>query len=482
MASSVESRWRRGADKLDAVVVGSGPNGLAAAITLARRGCAVTVFEAADSPGGGARSAPLTLPGYVHDVGSAVHPLGKASPFFRMLPLKEHGLSWLEPAAPLAHPLDDGTAVMLEHSVEATAASLDAADSGAYRGLMHPLGQDLQRLVNDRRRPRHPLASLRSATRALGAAATVGASLFEGERARSLFAGLAAHSAMSLHQRPSAAVGLALGALGHAVGWPVAGGGSQAITDAMLSYLSVLGGDVVTRTPVHSLDELPRCRAVLFDVAPRELARIAGDHLPERYVARLWRYRHAAGVFKVDWALRGPIPWTATECTRAATVHLGGGFEEIVACEEVVARGGHPTRPFVLLVQASLFDTSRAPEGGHTAWAYCHVPNGSAVDMAGRIEAQVERFAPGFSERIAARSTMGPQELQAANRNLVGGDVTGGSMQMSQFVTRPVARLVPYTTPDKALFLCSSSTPPGPGVHGLCGYLAGIVALRRRLA
>jgi phytoene dehydrogenase-like protein len=465
----------------DAVVVGAGPNGLAAAVELARSGRSVAVLEAEETAGGGTRSAEITLPGFVHDLGSAIHPLGYASPFFSELPLEEYGLEWVHPPAPLAHPFDDGTAAVLERSVQETAGSL-GPDARAYRRLMEGVAEDAPRIasyfVGSPRLIRHPIALGASALRALRPARGLAESAFEGEKARGLFAGNAAHSFLPLEKSPSALFGLVLSTLGHAFGWPFPKGGSQRIADALTSYLLTLGGEVYTGIRVDSVEEVPRTRAVLFDVTPRQLIDIAGDHFTERYRRALKNYRYGPGVFKVDFALDGPVPWKAEECLRAGTVHLGGTLDEISAGEAAVWRGEHPERPFVLLAQQSLFDRTRAPEGKHTVWAYCHVPNGSEFDMTGRIEAQIERFAPGFGERVLAKTVSGPADLERQNANLVGGDINGGVPELRQLFTRPVLRPNPYSTPAKGLFVCSSSTPPGGGVHGMCGYLAARVALR----
>jgi phytoene dehydrogenase-like protein len=466
-------------------VVGSGPNGLAAAIRLAQAGVAVEVREAADTAGGGLRSAELTLPGFVHDVCSSIHPLGRASPFLRSLDLD---VAWVHPTAPAAHPFDDGTAILLERDLDATADGL-GRDARAYRELVRPLVEgwtDVEGVLVGPH-PISPRRLLRLADR-LGARALVGAltgslaaargfaeARFEDERSRAWFAGHAAHSMLPLERRPSAGFGLALVVLGHAVGWPFPRGGSQRLADALVERLAELGGHVQTSDLV---DELPQADAVLADVSPRELVRIAGDRLPRRYAERLRRYRHGPGAFKLDWALDGPIPWVAEACRRAGTVHLGGTLDEISASEWDAWRGRPSERPFVLLAQTSLFDETRAPAGKHTAWAYCHVPNGSSEDMSERIEAQVERFAPGFRELVLARHAMGPRELEARNRNLVGGDLNGGAMDLGQLFTRPVAKLVPYRTPLEGLYLCSAATPPGGGVHGMCGYSAARAALR----
>lgn len=469
-------------ESYDAVVVGAGPNGLAAAITLARAGRSVLLLEAEERLGGGARSAELTRPGFVHDVCSAVHPMGVASPFFRTLPLGERGLEWVHPPVPLAHPLDDGTAVLLERSVEATGEAL-AGDGAAYRRLMAPLvsGWDdlAAQLLGPLRFPRHPLLLGRFGLRAIRSARGLARGAFRGEAARVLFGGLAAHSILPLERPLTASFGLLLGAAAHAVGWPVARGGSQAIADALASSLRSLGGEIVTGTRVSSIDEVPPARAVLLDVTPRQVVDIAGHRLPAGYRRRLERFRYGPGVFKVDYALDGPVPWKAEGCTRAGTVHLGGTLAEIAASERAVARGEHPERPYVLVAQQSLFDATRAPEGKHTLWAYCHVPNSSTVDMTERVEAQIERFAPGFRDRVLARSVMSPAELERFNANHVGGDIAGGAHDGLQLFARPALRLVPYATPAEGIFICSSSTPPGAGVHGMCGYFAARAALRR---
>jgi phytoene dehydrogenase-like protein len=465
----------------DAVVVGAGPNGLAAAVELARGGRSVAVLEAEETVGGGTRSAEITLPGFIHDLGSAIHPLGYASPFFRQLPLEEHGLEWVHPPAPLAHPFDDGAAVVLERSVQETAAAL-GSDAHAYERLMKGVAEDAPGLasyfVGSPRLIRHPVALAASAMRALRPARGLAEDLFEGEKARGLFAGNGAHSFLPLEKSPSALFGLVLGTLGHAFGWPFPKGGSQRIADALTSYLISLGGEVFTGVRVDSVEAVPETRTVLFDVTPRQLLDIAGEHFTGRYRRALKDYRYGPGVFKVDFALDGPIPWKAPECLRAGTVHLGGTLEDVAAGEAAVWRSEHPERPFVLLAQQSLFDPTRAPEGKHTVWAYCHVPNGSTFDMTERIEDQIERFAPGFKRRILAKNAMGPADLERQNANLVGGDINGGVADLRQLFTRPVLKLNPYATPAKGLYICSSSTPPGGGVHGMSGYLAARVALR----
>ena len=465
----------------DAFVVGAGPNGLAAAIVLAQAGVSVEVLEAAETVGGGARSGELTLPGFVHDVCSAIHPLGMASPLFRTLPLAEHGLEWVEPPAALAHPFDDGTAVVLERSPDAAVTGLGEDDS-RWRRLFAPLARDAEPLLEDvlapLHVPAHPLVLARFGARAALPATALAGLSFRGAKARGVFAGLAAHSMLPLERPPSAAFGLMLGLLAHSVGWPFPQGGSQRLSDALASHLRSLGGEIETGRRVESLGELAEAPLVLLDVTPRGLLALAGNRLPARYRRRLERYRFGPGVFKLDWALDGPIPWGAEECTRAGTVHLGATLEEIAASEAAPWRGEVAERPYVLLAQQSLFDPTRAPTGRHTAWAYCHVPNGSPVDMTERIENQVERFAPGFRERILARSALGPADLERHNENYVGGDINGGAATLSQLFTRPVARVSPYTTPLPGVFLCSASTPPGGGVHGMCGYHAARAALR----
>jgi phytoene dehydrogenase-like protein len=469
-----------------AVVIGSGPNGLAAAITLARAGLEVEVHEAEEQLGGGLRSAELTLPGFVHDVCSSVHPLSLASPLFRTLELD---VDWVQPDAPAAHPFDDGTAVLLEHSLLATAVGL-GRDDGAYRRLVGPLVESWREVERVLLGP-HPVSprtllrlgdqlggrGLAAALRAgLSSARALAEGRFADERTRAWFAGHAAHSMLPLERRPSAGFGLTLAVLGHVVGWPFPRGGSQRLADALAARLRELGGEIRTSSPV---DSLPRADLVVADVVPRELLRLARGRLPERYARGLQAYRHGPGAFKVDWALDGPIPWEAEGARRAATVHLGGPIGEVAAGERVVARGGHPDRPFVLCVQYAPWDTGRAPAGKTTAWAYCHVPSGSTVDMTDAIEAQVERFAPGFRDRILARATRGPAAMAGGNPNYVGGDINAGIQDIRQLIFRPGPLRDPYWTGASGLYLCSSSTPPGGGVHGMSGYLAARSALKR---
>lgn len=474
MLSVMENAARR----YDAIVVGSGPNGLAAAITLARAGRSVLVVEGQEEAGGGARSANLTLPGFTHDLFSAVHPMALESLFFQSLPLEEHGLDWIYSPAVVAHPLDYGGAVILRRSVDETAAGL-GRDGEAYRRRIGTLLSDWpyfkSEFLRPIRFPRHPLRLAKFGLPALLPARSLARLAFRDEPARALFAGIAAHSTLSLRALGSSAFGLALLLAGHNVGWPFPRGGAGAISQALVSYFRSLGGEIMTGTPVETLGQLPASRAVLFDTPPATLARVAGDALPPSFSARLVKFRRAPGVFKLDWALRGPIPWTNPEVSRAATVHVGGTLDDVVASERWPGCGEVNERPFVLLVQPSLFDPTRAPEGNHTAWAYCHVPNGSTLDMTARIEAQVERFAPGFRKLILARHVLAPAELERRNANLAGGDISGGAVDLAQLFLRPTARL--YATPRRELFICSASTPPGSGVHGLCGYYAANEAL-----
>ncbi len=469
----------------DAVIVGAGPNGLAAAITLAQNNKSVLLLEAAETIGGGARSAELTLPGFLHDVCSAIQPLGMASPFFRSLPLEKHGLRWIQPGAPLAHPLDGGEAVMIEQSVEETARGL-GPDGPAYLRLMKPLLSDWQGLMDDLlgplRIPSQPFQIARFGLLALQPATFLARRRFRETHARAVFAGMAGHSMMPLENPLTSAFGLMLTMLAHAVGWPLPEGGAQKISDSLACYLDTLGGTIVTGRMVQTLDELPAARAVLLDVTPQQLLQIAGDRLPAGYRRRLEGFRYGPGVFKVDYALESPIPWEAASCARAGTVHLGGTLEEIAESERLVWSGAHPDRPLVLLAQPSLFDPSRAPEGRHTVWAYCHVPHGSTEDMNEQVDAQIERFAPGFRARILARHSYNAREMERYNPNYVGGDINGGVQDFRQHFTRPMARIVPYSTPVRGLYLCSSSTPPGGGVHGMCGYFAARAALRAVLS
>jgi phytoene dehydrogenase-like protein len=463
------------------VVVGSGPNGLAAAITLAERGLAVHVIEAESEIGGGCRTAELTLPGFHHDFCAAVLPFGVASPFFRAFDPVARGVEFVFPPAPLAHPLEGEDAVLLERSVDDTAANL-GQDRARYRRIFAPLArhapQLLDQFLGPLRLPRHPLMVGAFGIPALLPATAFARLAYRGARARALFAGVAGHSMLSLDSPASTSIGLMLNLIGHASGWPVVRGGTAKVAMALAARLGDLGGTVETGRRVTSLADLPSSRLRVLDMVPRDIDRVCAEQLPERYRRRMRSYRYGPGVFKVDWALDGPVPWADPRCARAATVHIGGGIAEIVASEAAVAAGRHAERPFVILAQPSLFDSSRAPSGQQTLWGYCHVPNGSRHDMTSAIEAQVERFAPGFRDRIIARHTMDTAALEAHNTNNVGGDINGGMFSLSQLFTRPAPRISPYTTPNPSIFIGSAATPPGGGVHGMCGWWAAQAALR----
>jgi phytoene dehydrogenase-like protein len=466
---------------LDAVVVGSGPNGLAAAITMAERGLRVHVIEAAGEVGGGCRTAELTEPGHHHDICSAALPFGLTSPFFRAFDPEARGVGFVFSPAPLAHPLDGEDAIVLERSVEETAAQL-GGDARRYEAINRTLTGDatvlLDQVLGPLRLPRHPFALARFGLPALLPASAFARLAYRGERGRALFAGMAGHAMLSLDSAASASIGMVLSLVAHAAGWPVVRGGSGNLTRALEQRLIELGGSVETGRTVSSLAELPPARVRLLDLVPRHVERICGDELPQGYRRRLRAYRYGPGVFKVDWALSAPVPWRDPRCARAATVHAGGSFAEIAASEAEVAAGRHAERPLVILTQPSLFDPTRAPAGRHTLWGYCHVPNGSRRDMTAAIEAQVERFAPGFRDTIVARHTMDTAAFEAHNASLVGGDINGGAFNLGQMFTRPVARVSPYTTPNPSIVLCSASTPPGGGVHGMCGWWAAQAALR----
>jgi phytoene dehydrogenase-like protein len=464
-----------------ACVIGAGPNGLAAAIVLAQAGLQVDVFEAEPQPGGAARTLELTLPGFLHDFGSAVHPLAVGSPFFSSLPLSNHGLEWIHSPSVLAHPLDDGTAVTLERDLSAASVHL-GRDSQAWRRLMHPFANRWADLSSEVLRPirlltRHPWLLARFALSALPPANALSNFLFREQRTKALFAGLAAHSFLSLDEPLSAASGVLLGAAAHAVGWPIPRGGAQSITSALCGHLSGLGAKIKISARVDKLRDLPKYDVTMCDVTPRQLLQLADGELSAGYRSQLQKFRYGPGVFKVDYALSSPIPWKASECLRAATVHVGGSAAEITASEAAVRRGEHAEHPFILLAQPSLFDATRAPQGKHVAWAYCHVPNGSKVDILEKFERQIERFAPGFRECVAARRVFSPAAIEAMDANLIGGDIGGGAMDLRQFLFRPTWRH--YATSNRHLYLCSSSTPPGAGVHGMCGYHAARIALAR---
>jgi phytoene dehydrogenase-like protein len=467
--------------KYDAVIVGSGPNGLAAAITLAQAGRRVLVIEGRDTIGGGARTAEMTVPGFRHDPCSAIHPLGIMSPFFRSLPLAEHGLEWIVPEISVAHPLDGGRAVAVTRSVEETAAGL-GRDEGAYRRLVGPLAREWEAAVHDLmaplRIPKNPLLYVRNSLAFLAPAAWVARAVFRTEEARAVFVGQSGHSMLPLTHPATGAFGMLLSMSAHAAGWPVARGGSQAISDALASYLRLLGGEIQCGWEVSTLDELPPARAYLFDTAPKGLLKIAGARMPAGYRRQLERFRYNQGIFKVDWALSEPVPWTAEACRRTATLHLGGTMAEIVASEAEVWEGKLPTNPYVLVAQQSVIDPTRAPAGRHTLWGYCHAPSGSTADLTDVIERQVERFAPGFRDTIIARATRNSVEMERYNPNYVGGDINAGVQDLRQQFTRPSFSITPYRTAIDNVYICSSSTPPGGGVHGLCGYFAAQAVLR----
>ncbi len=465
----------------DAIVVGSGPNGLAAAITLAKAGYSVALYEAKDTVGGGMRTLEFTLPGFKHDVCSAIHPLGLASPFFRELPLKQFGLDWIQPEIPVAHPLDD-RAVLLERSLEQTAQSL-GVDRENYQHLFEGFINNSDKLVESflaplLRFPQHPLLMARFGLYALRPCTMLTHQLFKTKEAKALFAGLAAHAILPLNAPATAAFGLVLGMLGHAVGWPLPKGGSQAVADALANYFKSLGGEIFTSHEVKSLAELPKAKAIFLDTTPTQFMDLASGQLPSPYVNAINRFRYGAGVFKIDYALSEAVPWKDKQCLRAGTVHLGGTLEEIALSEYEMSQGRHAEKPYVLVAQQSLFDDSRAPQGKHTLWAYCHVPNGSTLDMTEQIEGQLERFAPGFKNIVLARHTMNTRAMQSYNMNYIGGDINGGAADLLQLFKRPTFSLTPYRTPLKNVYLCSSSTPPGGGVHGMCGYYAAKTALK----
>lgn len=465
----------------DAVVVGSGPNGLAAAITLQQSGLSVLLIEGKDTIGGGLRTSALTQPGFLHDVCSAIHPLAAESPFFKTLPLQSHGLEFIKPALAAAHPFDDGKAAILSQSLQQTTALL-ADDNLSYNKLIKPLINEWNNISNSilgpLRIPKHPLAMANFGLKAILPAVTLANSYFKTKEARGLWAGMAAHSIQPLSNPITSAIGLVLMAMGHINGWPFPKGGSQQIANALASYFTSIGGKIQTNFYVESLNQLPSSHTVLFDVTPRQLLQIAGHKFSDFYKWQLKRYRYGMGVFKIDWALDNPIPFKADECKQAGTIHLGNTLEEIASSEQQAANGQHPEKPFVLMAQQSVFDSSRSPAGKQTAWAYCHVPNGSEKDMTQAIENQVERFAPGFKDSILQRHTMNCREMQMYNSNYIGGDINGGIINVSQLFTRPALRSSPYRTSSKGIYICSSSTPPGGGVHGMCGYHAARRAMK----
>lgn len=467
--------------KYDAIVVGSGPNGLAAGITLAQNGRSVLLLEAKSTIGGGMRTLELTLPNFKHDICSAIHPLGVGSPFFSQLDLKQYGLEWIFPDVQLAHPFDDGSAAGMFVSVEETAESL-GADGKAYQRLMTPIVNDWPKIAHEflgpLRFPKYPIAMTRFGLQALQSASFLAKRVFSTEKGRAYFGGIAAHAIMPLQNPATAAIGLVLGALGHVIGWPLPKGGSQSIANALGAHFESLGGVIETNHEVTSLKELPPADMVFLDLGPKQFLKLAEGELPPFYRKQLERYRYGPGVFKVDWALSEPIPWTSGHCRGAGTVHVGGTLDELIASEKDMWNGRYSERPYTLVTQQSLFDDTRAPDGKHTGWAYCHVPAGSTRDMTEIIENQIERFAPGFRDTILAKNVMNTQDFHAYNPNYIGGDINGGVQDLTQLFTRPVPRLNPYSTPLKGVYLCSSSTPPGGGVHGMCGYFAANWAMR----
>ncbi|NGP76288.1 NAD(P)/FAD-dependent oxidoreductase [Balneolaceae bacterium YR4-1] len=469
--------------KYDAVVIGSGPNGLAAAITMAREGLSVKVFEAADTVGGGTRTKELTLPGFKHDICSAIHPMAKTSPFLRSLPLEEYGLEWIYPEYPLAHPLDNEPAAVLYRSLSETVKSL-GNDGRSYQKLFEPLVQNWNKLAPQLLGPLSllpdtPLLMARFGLKALQSAESLAGSYFSTPRAQALFAGLAAHSILPLDKLSTSAIGLVLGAVGHVENWPYPKGGSQAITNTMADYFKDLGGEIETGRRINSLAELPTSKTILFNTTPAQLLDIAGDYVPSGYAGKLKKFKYGAGVFKIDLALSEPIPWKDEACRKAGTVHAGGTLEEIVNSEQCLENNSHPEKPYVLVAQQSLFDETRAPKGKHTCWAYCHVPSGSTKDMTEPILNQIERFAPGFRDLIIGQHTMNTQAMQNYNPNYIGGDINGGKQDITQLFTRPAGLFDPYHVPDTNMYLSSSSTPPGGGVHGMCGYHAAQSALKQ---
>ena len=470
--------------RYDVIVIGSGPNGLCAAIELAKAGLSVAVYEGKATVGGGMRTAELTLPGFHHDICSAIHPMAASSPYLKHLPLDQYGLEWITPDYPVAHPLDHGTSVMMHHSIEKTMDEL-GDDGEAYRSAMDPIARQWDSLTADflgpLRFPKHPINLALFGLKALQPAERLARNTFSNDAGRALFAGLAAHSIMPLHKAGTSAIGMVLGILGHAVGWPLPKGGSQAIADALLAHFQSLGGEFEADFTVTSLDELPEATTYFFDTTPSQMVRIAGQRLSSRYKKRLEKFKYGYGVFKIDAALSEPIPWLNEACGKAGTVHVCGTFEECLASEATLERGDHAEKPYVLVAQQSLFDDSRAPEDHHTFWAYCHVPHGSTQDMSDPILNQIERFAPGFRDTILEMKTHNTHEMHAYNPNYIGGDINGGKASLDQIFTRPVAKPVPYRTGTKGIYLCSSSTPPGGGVHGMCGYHAARAALSEEL-
>lgn len=469
-------------ESYDAIVIGGGPNGLSAAIQLARQGLSVCIFESNPQIGGGARSEQLTLPNFIHDVCSAVHPMGFISPFFKTLPLREYGLQWIESPLALAHPFDDQPAAFLSKSIQQTAENL-GPDKQAYLDLICPFvnngGTILAEILKPLRVPRHPFLMARFGLEAMRSARELANSKFKTDRTKALFSGCATHSIVALDKIATASFAISLSMVAHLVGWPIIKGGSQKIIDCLEKYFRSLGGEIETGRKIESLKSLPSSKAILMALTPRQVATIASDQLPQKFRDRLSKFRYGPGIFKIDWALNGPIPWKDPACSQAATVHIGSRFEEILQSELDAWNGKISTKPFVILAQQSLFDSTRAPAGKHTGWAYCHVPHGSDVDMTEAIENQIERFAPGFKNLILARHTFNASQLHQHNENIIGGDIAGGANDFMQFIARPVLKWDPYSTPNPHIFICSSSTPPGGGVHGMCGYNAANSALKK---
>jgi phytoene dehydrogenase-like protein len=467
--------------KYDAIVVGSGPNGFAAAITLQRAGLAVLLIEGKEVLGGGVGSAALTLPGFIHDVCSAVHPLGADSPVFKQLHLEQFGLEYLKPEYAVAHPFDDGSAVAIQSSIETTAMQL-GKDANNYKKIFSPLIKEWPSVRSAFVSPLHlsaySNARARFAFYALSSASHFAKHQFNTNPAQSFFAGMASHSMLPLNKLTTSSIAIVLNILAHINGWPLPKGGAQQITNALTACFIKSGGEIQTGCMVTSLQQLPASRVILLDVTPAQLLLIAGDKFSALYKWQLHRYKYGAGVFKIDWALSQPVPFTNVTCRSAATIHIGGSMQEIYNSEAMVSKNQHADKPFVLFVQPGVVDTSRAPEGKHIAWAYCHVPNGSKINMTAAIEKQVERFAPGFRDCILARNAMNTHDMEAYNSNYIGGDINGGAAKVSQLFTRPVLRLSPYRTAAKGVYICSSSTPPGGGVHGICGYYAARRTLR----
>ncbi len=468
--------------KYDAIVVGSGPNGLAAAIRLAQEGYSVKIVEAKTTIGGGTRTLELTEPGFKHDICSAIHPMAASSPFLGSLPLDKYGLEWIQPEFPLAHPMDNGPAIIQYRQLARMKEEL-GEDYDTYKNLFGPLAESWNDLTQDLLAPlgipSHPGLMTRFGIHALQSAAGLGRRKFKGNRTKALFGGLAAHSIMPLNKPVTSAIGLVLGAAAHSVGWPLPRGGSQRIADSMVEYLTSIGGEIETEFNVENFQDLPPARAVLFDLSPKQVLSIAGDRFPVSYKKQLRKYRYGAGVFKIDYILKEPVPWADPRCSRAGTVHIGGEFEEIAKSENEMSNGLHSEKPYVLVAQQSLFDNSRTPDSRHTLWAYCHVPNGSTRDMTQPIEKQVERFAPGFRDIIDIRRTMTAASFESYNANYIGGDINGGVQDLRQLFCRPASPFNPYATPADGIYFCSASTPPGGGVHGMCGYHAAELVLKR---